>query len=163
MAPVFAEDLHHQVRETVDHLGLVAEPFGGVDHAQDLDHPLHLVQTAEDPPSGGQQVDPDLARDLVAFLGGEVPAELATRRRAALANRAVTGEEEEVADPGTWDVVTRGLCGRWEGDAELFDLRLCAHQAPPRHGVGVSAAQGFPGGSPISTVANLIPLRPWGR
>src|SRR5881296_1199433 len=136
MAPVFAEDLHHQVRETVDHLGLIAEAFGGVDHAQDLDHSFHLVQTAQDTPGRAQQVDPDIARDLVAVLGGEVPAELAPRRGAALANRSVAGEEEEVADPDTRDVVPYGLCGRWEGDAELFDLRLCAHEASPREGVG---------------------------
>src|SRR5439155_4432888 len=100
------------------------------------DLPLHLVQADQDTTGRGQQVDPDLARDLVAFLGGEVAAELAPRRGAALANRAVAGEEEEVADPDTRDVVTYGLCGRWEGDAELFDLRLCAHQASPREGVG---------------------------
>src|SRR5216117_3863385 len=158
MAPVFAEDLHHQVRETVDHLGLVAEAFGGVDHAEDLDHPLHLVQAAQDTPGRAQQVDPDIARDLVAFLGGEIPAELPPRRGAALANRSVAGEEEKVADADTRDVVPYGLCGRREGDAELLDLRLCAHQASPREGVG-GARTGFPAGSRISTAAKLIPVR----
>src|ERR1700687_3815614 len=34
---VFAEDFDHEVREDVDHLGLVAEALGRVDHTQHLD------------------------------------------------------------------------------------------------------------------------------
>src|SRR5262245_12737248 len=98
MAAVLAEDLHHQVGEAVHHLGLGAESLRGIDHAQDLYHSLHLVEAPEKAPRRAQQAETDLARDLVAFIDGEVPPQLAPRGRAAVLFRAVAGKKEEISD-----------------------------------------------------------------
>src|SRR5262245_61344126 len=54
LADGLAEDLDHQVRTAVDDLGLVAEPLGGVHHAQDLHHARDPVEAAQRAARGGE-------------------------------------------------------------------------------------------------------------
>jgi hypothetical protein len=50
-AGVLAESLRrhldHQVGKSVHHLGLIAEIFGGIDHAEHLDDALDAIERAE--------------------------------------------------------------------------------------------------------------------
>src|SRR5262249_25403410 len=128
---VFSEDLDHQVREAVDHFGLRVESLGRAHHAKDLDHPLHLVEAAEDRARRADQIGPDLTRHLVSVFERELTAQLAAYRRTAVPLRAVARQEQKIADPHAWDVVAERLRGWRQGDAELLQLRLCAHRDPP--------------------------------
>ena len=85
MPSVLAEDLDHEIREAVDDLGLLAEALGGVDHAEDLDHPLDLVEAAEQGTRRAEEIDSHLARGLVAILHGQVPPDLPAHGRLAVA------------------------------------------------------------------------------
>jgi len=84
VAAALPEDFDHQVGEAVDHLGLVAEALGGVDHPQHLDDALDLVEASQKAPGRAQEIDPDLSRDLVRFLDRQVAPDLAASRRHAV-------------------------------------------------------------------------------
>src|SRR2546425_2740421 len=123
LADGFAEDLDHQIGEAVDHLGLVAETVRGVHHAQRLDDPTDLVEAAEVRPDRREEREPDLARDLIALLHREVLADLALRSRFAVTNRAVAGDEEQIAGSHGAHVI-RHRAGRLRKRDVLF-LESC--------------------------------------
>src|SRR5262250_2241928 len=125
---LLAEDLDHEIGEAVDDLGLLAEALGRVDHAQHLDDALDLVETAQRGARRAEEIDADLARDLVAIFRGEIAPDLATRGRLALhAAGAVPGEEEQVAHAHGGHVVAAGLGRIGQGDAEVLDAAFSAH------------------------------------
>src|ERR1043166_2869262 len=68
----FAKDLDHQVAEAVDHLGLILEVGSSVDHAECLDEPLHLVETAEFRLDNSENVEPNFARSGFALRDIEI-------------------------------------------------------------------------------------------
>src|SRR5213593_2390684 len=105
LADGLAEDLDHQVGEAVDDLGLIAEPLGRIDHAEDLDDAADLVEAAEIRAHGGQQGEAHLACDLITLLDREILADLTLRRRLAVAHGTVTGDEQEIARSHGADVV----------------------------------------------------------
>src|SRR5262249_33598827 len=131
MAPVLAEDLHHQIGEAVDHLWLGAEAFGRIDHAEDLDDALDLVEAPEKGPRRPQKLDTDLPGNLVAVLDGQIAADLAAHGGAAVPFGAMAREEQEVPDPDARDVVPQRLGRRRQADAELSNPRFSTHGTPP--------------------------------
>ena len=127
LADRLAEHLDHQVGEAVDHLGLVAEAVRRVHHAQHLDDAADLVEAAQVRAYRGEQREPDLARNLIALLDREILADLALRRRLAVANRTVARDEEKIAGPHGADVV-RHRAGRLRKRDVLFlESRFGAH------------------------------------
>src|SRR5439155_1348360 len=93
-----AEHLHEEVRAAVDDLGLVFELGHRVDHAEDLDDALHLVEAAELRAHHGDEIETDAARVLVALLHGVFAADLAPGTPAVLAGaRPLAGEKQKVA------------------------------------------------------------------
>src|SRR5215475_12174856 len=125
---LLAEDLDHEIGEAVDDLGLLAEALGRVDHAQHLDDALDLVEAAQHGARRAEEVDTDLAGDLVAILRGEIAPDLAARGRLAIdAARAMAGEEEQVAYADARHVVAPRLGRIGQGDAELLDPAFSAH------------------------------------
>src|SRR5262249_31347493 len=88
LADGLADHLDHQIGEAVDHLWLVAEAVGRVDHAEHLDDAADLVEAAQIRADRRQEREPDLARDLIALLDREILADLAVRRGLSVANRS---------------------------------------------------------------------------
>src|SRR5262249_59615513 len=74
-ASILPEHVLHQLREPVDHLRLVEEVVGAVDHAIDLEQPLDLVERAGHVADGGQCGESDLAWRLRAPLAVERTAQ----------------------------------------------------------------------------------------
>src|SRR5438094_9814451 len=130
LADRLAEHFHHQVGEAVDHLRLLAEAVGRVDHAEHLHHALDLVEAPQRRAGGGEQVEADLARRLVALLHGELAADLAGQRRLAVgAHRAVAGEIEQVAGANGADGVGARRGRRRQREVLLLERGLGAHRA----------------------------------
>src|SRR5213593_1023215 len=147
MPAVLAEDLDHEIGESVDHLGLIAEAFGGVHHAQHLDDALDLVEAAEERMGGPEEIDAHLTRHLVAIFRGQVPPHLAARGGLAVdAAGTVAGEKEKIADPYSRHVVAPRLGWRGQGDAQLLDLGFRAHGDPSLATGGRSTSVARPAG-----------------
>src|SRR6185503_19775512 len=109
---------------------------------------------------GAEQVDADLARDLVALFRRDVAPDLALGPGLALrVDGPVAREDEQVADAHAGDIVAGRLRRRREGDAQFLDPSFRAHggllvrgvvMVPGMRGVRLraegSAAAGPPGG-----------------
>src|SRR5438034_10631287 len=148
MPAVLAEDLDHEIRESVDHLGLIAEAFGGVDHAQYLDDARDLVEAAEERMRGPEEIDAHLTRHLVAIFRGQVPPHFTARRGLAVDPAGtVAGEKEKIADPHPRHVVAPRLGWRGQGDAELLDPGFRAHGDPSLTADGRSRSVARPQGA----------------
>src|SRR5579863_3244633 len=98
-----AEDLHHQIGKSVDYLRLVAKTFGRVDHPKDFDHALHAIQATKRGAYLCQHDQANLARRVVAFLNGEVLADLAFVL--PISSRSVSREEQQVTHLNRVDVI----------------------------------------------------------
>ena len=93
-----AEDVFHEVREAIDHLGLVAEVRGAVDHSQALDQPHNLIERAEMASHGGQDRQSGLPGCRHARRDVQIDAKPAGDHRAIGTERAMAGDIEHVAD-----------------------------------------------------------------
>src|SRR5262249_41234981 len=112
-----------------------------VHHAEDLYHALDLVETPERGACRREQAESHLARDLVALLHGELAAHLAAHRGFAVgAERAVAGDEEEVADADGADVVRHRTVRRGKRDVFFLEARFDGHRVPPRSDVRARAS-----------------------
>ena len=47
MSSGFTEHFHHEIGKSIHHKRLVAETFGGIDHAEHFDHTLDPIEAAE--------------------------------------------------------------------------------------------------------------------
>src|SRR5215510_12733676 len=90
-----AEDLNHQIRKPIHHLGLVAETLGRIDHAKNLDNALHTIEAAESGANFSQHDDPGLPRGLVTLLDCEVLPDLSFER--PLSARGIASEKQQVS------------------------------------------------------------------
>src|SRR5581483_115136 len=100
-----AEHVDEEVRTAVDDRRGLVEARGAVDHTEDLHDPAHAVEAAELPAQGGQQSDADEPGGVPGRGEVEVPADLAPDHGAVGPDRAVAGQEEEVAAPRGGHVV----------------------------------------------------------
>src|SRR5687768_5493487 len=122
-----AEHFDHQVREAVDDLRLIAEAVGGVHHAEHLYHALDLVEAPELAARRREQAQTDFARRFVALLDREVLAHLALEAHGLILARAVTGEEEQIADANRGDVIRHRLVARRQRDVLFLEPCFGAH------------------------------------
>src|SRR5690606_10606949 len=74
---IFPENLHHEVRKTVDDLGVVGEFRDSVDHAQHLYDTFYPLEVPQFGLENGELVDPSDAGGPITFIDAEVPAQLA--------------------------------------------------------------------------------------
>src|SRR5262249_50574335 len=94
MGAGLAVELAQQVGGAVRHQGVLAEIRGGVDHAQQLGHPFHLIQIADDGLHVGSTVEAGLPGPVVPLLHRETGSQLAPIRR----SRRVPAYEQDVAN-----------------------------------------------------------------
>src|SRR5262245_38333307 len=92
-----AEDLDHQIRESVDDLRVVGEVVSALDHTERLDDPAHAVEASDGLPYGGEQAQARRPRRLLSLLDREIAADPTLVENAPVPHRTVTGEEEEIA------------------------------------------------------------------
>ena len=108
--------------------GCSPKPSAEFDHAQHLHHALHLVEASEQRSGGAEEIDADLARDLVALFRRDLAPDLALGPGLALhVEGAVARQEEQVADANAGDVVARRLRRGRQGDTQFLDPCFRAH------------------------------------
>src|SRR5439155_22349477 len=95
---VLAENLSHQLPEAVDDLGMITQLRRGVDHAERLDQPLHLVERAERVPHGAENGQTDSSGSVLSLLGGQVGADAPLDHLTVGLQGAVSRDVKKVAD-----------------------------------------------------------------
>ena len=106
-----AKDLDHPVRGAVEHLRMFREVRSGVDEALELDDAPDPIEAAEFELDGCKDVESRKARECVAILGDELPAQPSLGRSALLRERAFARNEEQVAGLYAVGVIRTRIAG----------------------------------------------------
>ena len=124
----FPVQLHQQVGGAVAHRRLLVKLRVAVDHYQQLDHPLHLVQVADDAFGGGKAVDGALPRGGVALIHAQLPPQLAGGGHTAVGQAGqVAGYEQQPAGAHRRDEVANGRVGLGYHQPHLGQFALYFH------------------------------------
>src|SRR5688572_5908482 len=107
---------------------MILELGNCIQEALHFDDADDLVERAQLGAHHGDEIESGRAREPIAVLCGEFPAQPSLGQLAALGQRGLSRDEQQAAGANGVDVVRGGRASGGKGEAELPDAMLGAHR-----------------------------------
>ena len=122
-----SEHVGKQFATAVDHLRMILELRGAVDHPEHFDHAFDAVQAAEVFAKGRQDGEADLTRRGFPASQVQIPAHPSEDQSFVGLEGAVTGDVGHVTGDDQWFVNSDRLWGRRQFEVQFFKARFSTH------------------------------------